>query len=174
MMDLGVPPSGGVGGVALRPPRHRVERRAMALWAARGLAFSLPLVGVLAVAYAFWSASRPWTGPLLVAASVLVPLHAVVMPLWRYRVHRWESTEEAVFAAEGWIVRQWRIAPLSRIQTVDTVRGPVEQLLGLSTLVVTTASSSGAISIRGLDPGVASEAADRLAEITRRTPGDAT
>ncbi|WP_226961729.1 MULTISPECIES: PH domain-containing protein [Streptomyces] len=180
MMNPTVPPSVGEGppvapnAVALRPPLHRVERRAVALWAARALAWTLPLVAALGATHALWSAARPWTGPLLLAAAVLVPLHTVVMPLWRYRVHRWESTPEAVFAAEGWIVRQWRIAPVSRIQTVDTVRGPVEQLLGLATLVVTTASSSGAIAIRGLDPEVARAAADRLAEITRRTPGDAT
>ncbi|MDT0265373.1 PH domain-containing protein [Streptomyces sp. DSM 44915] len=160
--------------IALRQPHHRVERRAIALWAARALALVLPLVGGLALVHWSWSAARPWTGPLLVAAAVLLPLYVLVMPNWRYRVHRWESTEEAVFAAEGWIVRQWRIAPISRIQTVDTVRGPVEQLLGLATLVVTTASSSGAITIRGLAPATAEAAAERLTEITRRTPGDAT
>lgn len=181
MMNLTVPSPGAAGRVApagarvaLRPPLHRVERRATALWAARAFALALPLAGALALTHALWSAARPWTGPLLVAAAVLLPLYAVVMPICRYRVHRWESTEEAVFAAEGWIVRQWRIAPISRIQTVDTVRGPVEQLLGLATLVVTTASSSGAIAIRGLAPEVAGAAAERLTEITRRTPGDAT
>ncbi|WP_228079470.1 PH domain-containing protein [Streptomyces profundus] len=160
--------------VPLREPEHRVERRAVALWVARALAWSLPVAGVLGLLHAVWSSARPWTGPLLVAAAVLIPAYVLVMPNWRYRVHRWESTEEAVFAREGWLVQQWRIAPISRIQTVDTVRGPFDQLLGLTTLVVTTASSSGAISIRGLAPDTASAAADRLTEITRRTPGDAT
>ncbi|CAL9570529.1 hypothetical protein SUDANB171_04808 [Streptomyces sp. enrichment culture] len=160
--------------MALRPPAHRVERRAIALWTARALALALPAAGVLALVHGIWPAARPWTGPALVAAAVLLPLYVLLMPALRYRVHRWESTEEAVFAAEGWIVRQWRIAPISRIQTVDTVRGPVEQLLGLATLVVTTASSSGAITIRGLDPATAEREAERLTLITRRTPGDAT
>lgn len=50
----------------------------------------------------------------------------------------------------------------------------MDQLLNLSTLVVTTASSSGAVTIRGLAPGVAREAADRLNTSTQLTPGDAT
>ncbi|ONK11807.1 PH domain-containing protein [Streptomyces sp. MP131-18] len=160
--------------VLLRPPRHRVERRAILLWAARALGVVLPLAGALAVAHALWDAVRPWTGPGLLALAVAGPVYATGMPLWRYAVHRWETTDDAVYAAAGWFVREWRIAPVSRIQTVDTVRGPFEQLLGLSTLTVTTASSSGAIRISGLDPQQATRAAERLSEITGRTPGDAT
>lgn len=160
--------------IDLRQPRHRVERRALVLWAGRALALVLPVVLVLAAGYVLLEASRPWTGPLLVSAGVLGLAYLVVMPLWRYSVHRWETTDEAVYAAAGWFVREWRIAPLSRIQTVDTVRGPLEQLLGLATLVVTTASSSGAITIRGLAPGTAAEVAEHLNRITQRTPGDAT
>ncbi|MBU7598295.1 PH domain-containing protein [Streptomyces sp. P38-E01] len=160
--------------IQLRPPHHRVERRAVGLWTARALALVLPVVLVLGTAATIWPGSRTWTLPLLVAAAVLGALYAAVMPSWRYAVHRWEVTDEAVYAAAGWFVREWRIAPLSRIQTVDTVRGPMDQLLNLSTLVVTTASSSGAVTIRGLAPGVAREAADRLNTSTQLTPGDAT
>ncbi|RBM11756.1 PH domain-containing protein [Streptomyces sp. PT12] len=160
--------------VPLRAPRHRVERRAVLLWAVRALAVPLVLGGALAAAHALWDAARPWTGPALAAVGVIGALYVAVMPSWRYAVHRWESTDEAVYATTGWFVREWRIAPLSRIQTVDTVRGPLEQALGLATLVVTTASSRGAIHISGLAPEVADEAAERLAHITRLTPGDAT
>lgn len=158
----------------LRPPRHRVEPRARLLWTARALCLVLAVVGPLAAAHALWPGVRGWAGPALVGAAVLGLLYAAVMPPWRYAVHRWEATDEAVYAASGWLVREWRIAPLSRVQTVDTVRGPLDQLLGLSTLVVTTASSGGAIHIRGLNPETATEAADRVREITQRTPGDAT
>lgn len=144
------------------------------LWAARALSLVTPLILVLAACYLLWSASRTWTGPLLVVTGVLGAAYVAVMPPWRYAVHRWEVTDEAVYAAAGWFVREWRIAPLSRIQTVDTVRGPLDQLLGLSTLVVTTASASGAVTIRGLEPGTAREAADRLNRTTQLTPGDAT
>ncbi len=151
-----------------------MERRAVLLWTAHALALPLVLGGALAAVHALWDGARPWTGPALIALAVLGPLHAAVMPSWRYAVHRWETTDEAVYATTGWFVREWRIAPVSRIQTVDTVRGPLEQALGLATLVVTTASSRGAIHIRGLAPEAAGEAAERLADITRRTPGDAT
>lgn len=158
----------------LRRPRHRVERHAIALWAGRALSAVLPVVLVLAAGYAFWDASRPWTGPLLSVACVLGLLYVAVMPPWRYRVHRWEVTDQAVYASAGWFVTEWRIAPHSRIQTVDTVRGPLDQLLGLASLVVTTASSSGAVTIRGLNPKTAVQTAEELNKVTQNTPGDAT
>lgn len=160
--------------IRLRPPRRRVEHRAVLWWTLRALLPVLALATPLTWAYVAWEASRPWAGPLLALVAGGGLLHAAVMPAWRLSVHRWEATDGAVYALTGWFVREWRIAPISRVQTVDTVRGPLEQLLGLATLVVTTASSSGAVRIGGLDPVTASEAAERLTEITRRTPGDAT
>ncbi|MGW2111473.1 PH domain-containing protein, partial [Streptomyces sp. NPDC001948] len=69
---------------------------------------------------------------------------------------------------------EWRIAPMSRIQTVDTVRGPLEQLYRLATVTVTTASARGAVRIEGLDHETAAGLAERLTRITQVTPGDAT
>ena len=66
------------------------------------------------------------------------------------------------------------MAPLSRIQTVDTRRGPLEQRFGLATLVVTTASAKGALTIPGLDRDTAEEVAEHLTATTQATPGDAT
>lgn len=63
---------------------------------------------------------------------------------------------------------------MSRIQTVDTERGPVQRLFGLSSVTVTTASAAGPIKIAGLDRQQATEVADQLTETTQATPGDAT
>ncbi|MFI0978949.1 PH domain-containing protein [Streptomyces sp. NPDC021093] len=128
----------------------------------------LVLLGILIAPARFWL--------LLPAAVIAVPglLVSVFLPLWWYRVHRWEVTDSAVYVRTGFFWQEWRIAPMSRIQTVDTVRGPLQQLFGLATVVVTTASSKGAVKIEGLDHEVAAELAERLTEITGATPGDAT
>lgn len=170
----GAGPRGGREPIRLRPPRHRVERRAIGWWTLRAVAAVGPVVVALGLAYLFAAPARPWVGPALAAAAVAGGAYVAVMPTWRYAVHRWETTDEAAYAASGWFVREWRVAPVSRIQTVDTVRGPLQQLLGLATVVVTTASAHGAVSMAGLDATVAAEAARRLTEITQRTPGDAT
>ncbi|QVQ52561.1 PH domain-containing protein [Spiractinospora alimapuensis] len=158
----------------LRAPHHRVQRRAIAWWAARALTLVVLIATALGAAHLWWEPIRPWTTPLLSATLALGALYTAVMPLWRYSVHRWEATDNAVYHRSGWWVREWRAAPISRIQTVDTVRGPYAQLLGLATLAVTTASAHGAINIVGLDKRTAAEAAERLTEITQQTPGDQT
>ena len=55
-----------------------------------------------------------------------------LMPRWRFRVHRWEATATAVYTQSGWLNQERRIAPVARIQTVDTQRGPFERVFGLA------------------------------------------
>ncbi len=160
--------------VRLRPPANRVERRAVWWWMAQeGLAVvSTALVlGVLALVI---GPARSWLlVALFVALAAGVP-YAIVVPLWRYRIHRWEATEDAVYARRGWLWQEWRVAPMSRIQTVDTHRGPLERLFRLSSVTVTTASAAGPIEIVGLDHELAADLVGRLTATTQATPGDAT
>jgi membrane protein YdbS with pleckstrin-like domain len=79
-----------------------------------------------------------------------------------------------VYALSGWLVREWRVAPLSRIQTVDATRGPLQRLLGLATVTVTTASASGPVQLVALDDAEATEVAARLTATVAATCGDAT
>ena len=109
------------------------------------------------------------------AATVLGAAFFVgVVPLWRYRVHRWEVGAQAVYTRTGWLVEERRIAPISRVQTVDTHRGPLDRLFGLSTVTVTTASSAGAVQIVALDADVADRIAAQLTDIAALGEQDAT
>jgi membrane protein YdbS with pleckstrin-like domain len=155
-----------------------VDQRAVTWWTLSALMgwgiFLLVCGGVL---LGLWSASVPIPLVVWIASGVLVLwalVDVLVVPHIRYRVHRWEVTDEAVYTLSGWWSRRWRIAPISRIQTVDTARGLLQQLVGLSTVTVTTASSAGALSIEGLDRAAAEELAQRLTAVTHATPGDAT
>ena len=92
-------------------------------------------------------------------------MFVVVVPLWRYRVHRWEIGPQAVYTRSGWLVQERRIAPISRVQTVDTYRGPLDRLFGLANVTVTTASSAGAVRIVALDSDVADRIVAQLTDI---------
>ena len=100
--------------------------------------------------------------------------HLTVMPQWRYLVHRWEYTDTALYTQSGWISQERRIAPLARIQTVDTHRGPLEQLFGLANVTVTTASAAGPLKIHGLRNDRADQLVADLTERTRSADDDAT
>ncbi|MFD7749316.1 PH domain-containing protein [Streptomyces sp. NPDC059698] len=160
--------------VRLRPPRNTLDERAVGWWRTQWLLLTAAPVVPLAVLGTLIGPARFW---LLLPAAVLAAAGtaaAVLLPLWWFRTHRWEVTEDAVYVRTGFFRQEWRIAPMSRIQTVDTVRGPLEQLFRLATVTVTTASAKGAVRIAGLDHEVAAELARRLTRITRETPGDAT
>jgi uncharacterized protein len=161
-------------GTRLRPPRHPVDRRAVGWWTTNLLLGAAVPVLVLAVLGWLISPARTW---LLVPAAVIAlagVLAALTLPRWWFRVHRWEVTDEAVYTRTGFFWQEWRVAPLSRIQTVDTRRGPLEQRFGLATVLVTTASAKGALTIPGLDHATAEDLAERLTATTQATPGDAT
>jgi len=112
-----------------------------------------------------------WVWALLVAVDVA---YTAVVPQWRYLVHRWEVTDTAVYTQTGWWARERRIAPMSRIQTVDLVEGAVSRLFGLATVTVTTASAAGALEIAGLDRAVARRLVDDLTVKADAVEGDAT
>ena len=100
--------------------------------------------------------------------------YVAVVPRWRYLVHRWEVTDTAVYTQTGWWSRERRIAPMSRIQTVDHVEGAIARLFGLATVTVTTASAAGALGIAGLDKDVARRLVDELTMKADAVEGDAT
>jgi membrane protein YdbS with pleckstrin-like domain len=158
----------------LRPPRHELDARVKAWWRTQNLILFGGIAVVLVVTGLLITGARTW---LLSAAALVVLLglpSLTALPAWWYRLHRWEVTDEAVYVRSGYFWQEWRIAPMSRIQTVDTQRGPLEQAFGLATVTVTTASAKGAVKIEGLAHEVAADLAQRLTAITHATPGDAT
>lgn len=158
----------------LRDPAHRVSPRAVAFWTVR----ALPGWLVILAGQSLWfmaSRGHPVLRSGAIALTVLLAAaHLIVMPRWRYRVHRWEVTGTAVYTQSGWLSQERRIAPISRVQTVDTERGPLEQLFGLANVTVTTASAAGPLRVAGLDRATAEDLVAGLTELTSRSEGDAT
>lgn len=158
----------------LRDPAHLVSRRAVAYWTVR----AVPLWTLVLVGESLWLwRSRDHSGRWVVVLGLTVlfaAAHLIVMPHWRYRVHRWEVTDTAVYTQSGWLSQERRIAPISRVQTVDTERGPLEQLFGLANVTVTTASAAGPLRIHGLDRATAEGVVAELTEVTSHSQGDAT
>ncbi|GAA1679852.1 PH domain-containing protein [Nonomuraea maheshkhaliensis] len=158
----------------LRPPRHRADPRAVAWWTVQWLILMVPVAGAAVAAYWFLTERPLWLGVAAAAFAAGCLLLAVVAPRAAYRVERWEVTDQAVYTRKGWLTHTWRVAPMSRIQRVDTARGPVQRLFGLADVTVTTASSAGAVKIEALDHEVAADLAERLTARTHATQGDAT
>lgn len=105
---------------------------------------------------------------------------ALFLTLWyapaRYKRWRWQLTELAVELRFGVIVRQQETVPYFRIQQIDIVQGPLDRVLDLATLQVTTASASGSASLPGIAnddaPTVRAELLARAAAAVADHPGD--
>jgi membrane protein YdbS with pleckstrin-like domain len=144
------------------------------VWA---LAAAIPWA-VLALGQVVWFVidhSRWWLNAAAAAVTIVGALvFVVVVPLWRFRVHRWDVSPDAVYTRSGWLVQERRIAPISRVQTVDTERGPLDRIFGLANVTVTTASSAGAVRIVALDVDVADRVVAQLTDIAAIGGEDAT
>jgi membrane protein YdbS with pleckstrin-like domain len=157
----------------LRAPANQVSRRAIGFWTVRALLGWLVIVGVQLI-FIFTGHRSTTRLTILAICIALALLHVLVMPRWRFRVHRWETTDGAVYTQAGWFNVERRIAPISRIQTIDSERGPLEQVFRLTNVTVTTASAAGPLKIKGLDRAHAQAVIDDLAARTRESRGDAT
>ena len=157
----------------LRAPGNRVSRRAISYWTARAAVSGTVIVLAELIVASVSGFPVAWRAALI-ATAVLAGLHAIIMPRWRYRVHRWEVTDQALYTRSGWFSVHWRIAPISRIQTIDSHRSVGERIFGLANVTATTASAAGPVRIHGLDRRLADRLLDQLAVATGRTPGDAT
>jgi membrane protein YdbS with pleckstrin-like domain len=143
------------------------------MWLVGCLAEGLVTLAILVGVALTWE-SLPARWWLVGAAAVAVLGYAVVVPQWRYLVHRWEVSDTAVYTQTGWWARERRIAPMSRIQTVDYAEGVLSRMFGLATVTVTTASAAGALRIEGLDKFLAQRLVDDLTLKADAVEGDAT
>lgn len=159
---------------ALREPSQRVCRRAVTYWRVNAL---IGTVVATAIGVVVWILvpSWPWWATAIAAVVGLWCLvELLVAPTFRYRIHRWEVDDIAVHTREGWLSLETRIAPLNRVQTVDSNQGPVMRLFRLASLTVTTASAAGPITIDGLDQDEAKRLVALLTRTTAAVEGDAT
>lgn len=157
----------------LRPPTHRVSPRARLLWQlTAGAEVGLLVVALVVTGPVLGLWSPGWWAPAVLAAYAVARVGLV--PVWRWRTHRWEVTEGAAYTQTGWWARERRLAPMSRIQTVDWHQGPLERLLGLADVTITTASAAGAIRIGGLDRATAEALVVELTAKADAVAGDAT
>jgi uncharacterized protein len=165
--------------VPVREPAWSMPRSAISLWVTESVISCLWLGAGLAAFLLF--VPREVGGPvpfLRWALPVALAGYAVVAvgirPWFKHRVYRWEITADAAYTRSGWLTQTWTLVPISRIQTVDVTRGVLQQMFGLATVAVLTASSQGTVRIHHLEHDVAQRVADDLAHRAEAVRDEAT
>ncbi|SDF68179.1 hypothetical protein SAMN05660662_3055 [Blastococcus aurantiacus] len=163
----------------VREPAWSLPRTAIGLWVTESL-IGVVITALVVGALLIWVPADlggpvpflRWAVPVVAVLDALIAVF--VRPWLKHRVYRWEVTQDAVYTRTGWLSQTWTLVPVSRIQTVDVTRGFLQQLFGLATVAVFTASSQGTVRIWHLEHGVAQRVADDLAARAERTRDQAT
>ncbi len=182
-MTVPAPPGGAPGPAGPAPSTvppapegpQRLDPRQKQVWRlqrAIGAGVAALQVGVVEVILRARDVDLP-VPPAGVPAAVLVAglVLAWIWPHLLYERWRYEIADVALELRHGVLTRTHSAIPYFRVQHVDITRGPLERLLGLSTLVVHTASAATDATI----PGISVHAADSLRDVilARTGGGDA-
>ena len=152
-----------------------LDRRIVVVWTVQIAAFFLVLAVVaLAVDMGLRLAGNHPPGPPGLAAALLALAGGVAawrLPALEYRNWRYQVAEDALELRHGILRRVHSAIPYFRVQHIDVTRGPVERLVGLSRLVIHTASAGTDATI----PGIAAADAEGLRRriLARAGTGDA-
>jgi uncharacterized protein len=153
--DLFAPPGAAWHRVS---PRLAVVRRALlAAWSA----------GVLVVLVVAWRLFALDGRAVAGAALTVLALAAWAWWLVGRAVARWGyvETAEELTITQGSLYRRLVVVPYGRMQYVDVQAGPLDQLVGLATVQLHTASPGTTATIPGLLPAEAARLRDRLTQM---------
>jgi membrane protein YdbS with pleckstrin-like domain len=121
------------------------------------------VAGVVTAIERFFLELTPLLGPGIGALLLLVAV-AYVQALYRSWGYRLD--DDALELRHGVLTKVDTAVPYVRIQHVDTQRGPLDRLLGLSRVVVYTAGSRGAdVTVPGLKPDQARDLRNGLRDL---------
>ncbi len=145
---------------------RRLEKKIRSVWIAVSTVIGLIIGAVIGTGFYIYSNSVAVFAVVAFLPVFLLVCYAVL----RYRNWGFELKEDYLYIEHGVLKKVYSMVPYVRVQHIDTDRGPIERILGLSTLRVYTAGSKGAdIKIPGLDREEAAELQKKLRDSAIRS-----
>lgn len=154
-------------------PAHRLDPRMLRVWYLSDVV-AMAVVAVLAVAA--WLVVSHLGGDVFWVYLVAGVVEAIclgdllVSPRVEYATWRFDVTPTDVDLYHGVFVKKRVLAPLVRVQHVQTKQGPLLRAHGLASVTVSTAGES--FEIPGLAEADAEALRDRVAELARLAKED--
>lgn len=150
-------------------PKEKLDPRARRVWTIGDLLMTAILTTVAwGVTYTLWRAlefDRMATFVIPAAFGVVLVAWAFIRPEIEFRQWRFEIREDEVDLLHGVITRTRQVVPMSRIQHVDTRRGPLQRRYGLATVQFFTAA--GGMEIPQLSVERAEQVRDQIAALAK-------
>ena len=151
-------------------PDQRLQRRVVAYWWCGDTLTAAVVTALLwfvarPLLAEHWSAWSPTYQYVLAGGCLGLLVLAIATPPLAYARWRYAFRGDLLLLRYGILFVEERAVPVRRMQHVDLVRGPVERLFGLATLVVFTAGNEGsAFRVPGLRATHAQQLRDRIVE----------
>ena len=144
-------------------PAHRLDRRAVSIWRFNNLLFALLLMLFVVAAALLMIRVSDWDWLAISGGGVLILSLLLIswfQPEFAWRYWRFEVRDDEIDLKHGWLTATRTLVPISRVQHIDTRRGPVERHFGAATLVIHTAA--GTVAIPALPEAQAASIATRI------------
>ena len=116
----------------------------------------------------YYFAWKAWIGLVIIILTVLSVPITILSYIWTffsYKNWRYDVSEEYLKMKSGALVEEYKIVPMTKIQSVATNQGPLLRKYGLYNLTVETMGSSHMIP--ALPTVVANELRNRIAEYAK-------
>lgn len=146
-----------------------LDDRVLRLWRIRVLLIAVPICLAMGTGLAFLDAIVGVVGAASILGVAVAAGWAWTSLVWR--AWRFAVGPDALILEHGVVVRVRSTVPYHRIQHIDTKVGPLEQRLGLASLVLHTAAATSDATIPGIDADQIDEV--RLQILARAGDGDA-
>ncbi len=148
-----------------------LEIKVRNIWIAQGLFISLFLTGLIFLSLYIYS-TLTLTEQLIIAL-VVFPLIALGLSYYmieRYKNWGFDLRKDHLYLQYGVLIKKKSMVPYVRVQHIDTQRGIIDRIAGLTKIVVFTAGSRGAdVTIPGLDPKEAGKMQRWLRDVAIRS-----
>lgn len=128
---------------------QQLDPRVRILWVVNGVVWPLAL-GALGAVLCVALRGPGWLTALSLGAGVAVAAAGALTAGAQWRRWRWRATADALELRHGLVIVHESVVPYRRIQQIDVERGPIERMLGLSTLVLRTAAATTDAKLPGI------------------------
>ena len=146
---------------------RRLNRKCMlSMYITNGITYAILLAAFLLLRFFVPALREPGAAPIVILAAagmVLLLVYFVVGPRIYYDRYRYMITADKVDVRYGIIVLRHILVPIERVHQVEVSRGPVNNMLGLANVNITTAGGVATISYLEVDE--AEKIVERLTEL---------
>ena len=135
----------------------------IALYITYAISYALLILGLFCVGYFLKDPMGDYFDLyrlISVAASVIVLIYLIVAPQIFFRHYKYVLTSDKIDVLRGILIIRRTVVPIERIHQVEVTRGPINNLLKLANVTVTTAG--GVAKIQFLDVHIADNIAEEL------------